>query len=87
MAQTSFAAYRHKHVDYLPWMYFYEFGIAGRNPTEISSFLALVYPLDFYTWVLSLLSTIGMFLILVIMQKSWSHASGEAYQPEYLYQG
>ena len=54
---------------------------------EISSFMALVYPLDLFTWIFSLLSTIVMFLILIIMQKLWSHESGEAYLPEYLYQG
>ena len=87
MAQISFALYRRQHVDYLPWMYFYEFVIAGRKPLEISSFMALVYPLDLPTWILSLLGTIVMFLILIIMQKLWSHVSGEAYIPDYLYQG
>ena len=87
MAQTAFASYIYLHVDYLPWMYFYEFVIFGRKPLEISSFMALVYPLDHYTWILSLLGTIVVFLILTIMQKLWSDVSGEAYFPEYLYQG
>ena len=87
MMQASFASYRHLYVDYLPYMYFYEFVIMGRKPLEISSFNALAYPLDLLTWILSLLGTIVMFLILTIMQKLWSHASGEAYFPEYLYQG
>ena len=87
MGQTVFATYRRQIVDYLPWMYFYEFIAHGRKPPEISSFKALVYPLDFFTWILSLLGTIVVFLILIIMQKLWSHASGEPYLPEYLYQG
>ena len=87
MAQISFVSYRLQHVDYLPWMYFYEFGLVGRKPLEFSSILALVYPFDISTWILSLLGTIMMFLILFIMQKLWSHASGETYFPEYLFQG
>ena len=83
----SFAGYRHLHVDYLPWMYFHEFVIIARKPSEISSFMALVYPLDLLTWILYLLGTIVIFLILIIMQKLWSRVSGEAYFPEYLYQG
>ena len=87
MAQTSFSSYRHEHVDYLAWMYFYEWVIMGRKPLEISSFMALVYPLDFLTWVFSLLGTVVIFLILIIMQKLWSHESGEMYLSDYLYQG
>ena len=87
MAQLSFASHRYQHVDYLPWMYFYDIVILGRKPLEISSFMALVYPLDFFTWILSLLGTIVVFLILIIMQKLWSHASGETYHLDYLYQG
>ena len=87
MAQMSFASHRHQHVDYFPWMYFYELGIFGRKPLEISSFMGPLYPLDFYAWILLLLCSIVMFLILIIMQKLWFHASGEAYLPKYLYQG
>ena len=87
MAQLSFASYRLQLVDFLPWMYFYEFGIDGRKPPEISSFLALIYPFDFLTWVFSLLSSIIMFLALITMQKLWCQSSREAYLAEYLYQG
>ena len=87
MAQTSIVEHRIQHVDYLPWMYFYEFVFESKKPLEISSFLALVYPLDLFTWILSLLGTIVMFLTLTLMQKLWSDVSGEAYFPEYLYQG
>ena len=87
MAQMSFASHRHQHVDYLPWMYFYEFVIMGRKPLEISSFLSPLYPLDSSTWVFSLLGTIVMFLILISMHKLWSHASGENSLPDYVYQG
>ena len=87
LAQATFASHRHQHVDYLPWMYFYEFVLGSRKPLEISSFIALVYPLDYFTWILSLLGTIVVFLILIIMQKLWSHASGETYHLDYLYQG
>ena len=87
MAQAVISSQRFQHVDYLPWMYFHEYVIIGRKPLEISSFMALVYPLDPLTWILSLLGTILMFVILLIMQKLWSHASGEAYLSEYLYQG
>ena len=87
MHQVSFTSHKNQYVDYLPWMYFHEFVIVGRKPLEISSFMALVYPLDFFTWIFSLLGTIVMFIILTIIQKLWSHESGEAYLPEYLYQG
>ena len=87
MAQIGFAHNSLSLVDYLPWMYFYDFVIGSRKPLEISSFMALVYPLDFYAWILLLLCSIVMFLILIIMQKLWFHASGEAYLPKYLYQG
>ena len=87
MAQITFDRHRYQHVDYLPWMYFYDIVILGRKPLEISSFMALVYPLDFFTWIFSLIGTIMIFLTLLIMQKLWSHVSGEAYFPEYLFQG
>ena len=88
MAQIGFAlGHYHQHVQNLPWMYFYELMIAVRKPLETSSFMALVYPFDSFTWALSSLGTIAVFLILIIMQKLWSHASGETYLPDYLYQG
>ena len=87
MAQVSFAHHSLSLVDFLPWMYFYDFVIGSRKPLEISSFMALVYPLDFYAWILFLLCSIVMFLILIIMQKLWSSASGETYSLNYLFEG
>ena len=87
MVQMRFSDGKIQHADYLTWMYFMVLHLGAIKPLEISSFTALVYPFDFFTWILTLLGTIVMFLILITMQKLWSHASGETYSPRFLYQG
>ena len=87
MVQMRFSDGKIQHADYLTWMYFMALHLGAAKPSEISSFMALVYPLDFFTWILSLVGTFAMLLVLITMQKLWSHASGETYLPEFLYQG
>ena len=83
----SFAGYRFEQVDFLSWMSFHRIVFACRKPEETSSFMALVYPFDLLTWVLTLVSSMVLFSILTIMQILWSFASGQAYMAEYLFQG
>ena len=68
-------------------MSFHRIVIAGRKPEQTSSFMALVYPFDINTWVLTLVASIVLFSLLTILQILWSYASGQVYMAEYLFQG
>ena len=81
------ASFIYEQVDYLPWMYFDSAYFIAAKPSRVSSFMALVYPADYFTWISLSVCSIAMLIILSIIQKLWSHASGEPYLLDYLYEG
>ena len=87
IGQASFARYRYKLVDYLPWMYIYEFPWSSRLPREVTSFVTLIRPFDNYTWIMAIVASATFFLALVIVQKVWTYQSGRPYESDFLYQG
>ena len=87
IGQCGFTSYRYKLVDYLPWMYVYEFPLRTRLPTEKISYWAIVRPFGAYVWLFTFLSLAMVYLTLVIFQKLWANTSGETYILDYLYQG
>ena len=56
-------------------------------PKRIPSYLTFATPLSVPVWLWTLACTVSVFIILVIMQKVWSRASGEPDPPNYLFQG
>ena len=87
IGQTSFTSYRYKMVDYLPWMYMYEFPFASRSPREVTSFVTLFRPFDDYTWIMAFVTSAIFFLALVVTQKLWAYQSRNPYTSDFLYQG
>ena len=57
------------------------------RPKQIPSYLTFVTPLSVPVWLWTLACTVTVLIILVTMQKVWSHASGEPDPPNYLFQG
>ena len=74
-------------IDYLPWMYMYEFLISSKRPEPIVTYDTLIYPFDNYTWSFILAFTPATFVILAMFQVVWKYASGEPNPSEWLYQG
>ena len=78
---------RYKIIDYLPLLYEYNYVVISQKPQQITSFDALYYPVDKYIWCFTILSALAVLLLLVIIQKCWSHASGENPLEGWLFQG
>ena len=87
IGQLSFASYRYNLVDYLPWMYIYEFPFVSRLPREVTSFDTLIRPFDGYTWITAFVATAIFYFALVITQKLWTFQSGNPYKSDFLYEG
>ena len=87
IGQASFTAYRYKLVDYLPWMYIYEFPFHCQLPKEVGSYLTLIRPFDEYTWILAFVASLIFYLTLVAMELLWTYQSGGPFISDFLYQG
>ena len=87
IGQASFTSYRYELVDYLPWMYMYEFHFGSNFPKELTSYLTLIHPFDNYTWFMAIVSSASMCLILIVVQKLWAHSSNESFHTDFIYQG
>ena len=74
-------------VDYLPWMYMYEFLISSKIPEPITTYDTLIYPFDYYTWGFTVAFTAATFVVLVMFQIIWEYASGESNPNGWLFQG
>ena len=81
------APYRYKLIEYLPHMLTYVYKVQSKKPKQIISFDALIYPLDSYTWYLTLTSSMVVLLLLIFIQKCWTHASGQINPSGWLFQG
>ena len=75
IGQTSMVSYRYSLVDYLHWMYVYEFLISTIKPKEVSSLETLLYPFDFYVWIFTIASVIAVLMFLIIAQNLWQSTS------------
>ena len=74
-------------IDYLPWMYVYEFIMTGAMPKEKFSYLTLLSPFDFYTWICTYGIMILVFIALHTMQKFGSHSFKHANPDGHIFQG
>ena len=68
-------------------MYVYYYVVQSQKPRPIVTFDALYYPVDGYIWCFTVSSAIAVFLLLVIIQKCWNHASGRKPLDGWLFQG
>ena len=75
IGQTSMVSYRYNLVDYLHWMYVYEFLISTIKPKEVSSLWTLLYPFDFYVWIFTIASVTAVLIFLIIAQNFWQSSS------------
>ena len=87
MGQHSMVPYRYELIEYLPQMFTYEFTVMSQKPKPIISFDALVFPFDSYIWYFTLISSMGILIVLTIIQKCWIHASGQKPSNGWLFQG
>ena len=79
--------YKFKSVDYLPWMYMYEFLFASGTPQEIMKYDTLFRPYDKFIWISVIVSIIAIYLTLIFMQMLWGYGSGDTFKGNYLFQG
>ena len=68
-------------------MYTYEFPVQSRKPEQIVSFDTLIYPFDEYVWCFTLSFVMAIFVVLLLMQRAWFHASGEQPANGWIFQG
>ena len=87
IGQVFFNIDRFRVVEYLPHMYMYEIIWMGKNPEEIISYETIIHPFDYYVWAFIFGFTTLAFITLIIMQKIWAYASGQADPSDFLYQG
>ena len=79
--------YRYELIEYLPHMFTYIYEVQSKKPEEIISFDALIFPLDNYSWYFTISFTMAVLLLLIFIQKCWTHASGRQPPNGWLFQG
>ena len=87
IGQSSFSHYRNKLVDFLPNMYIHELVMQSKKPHEIATFDTIIYPFDTFIWIFSLSSMATVFVMLLVMQRSWYKASGQPNRDDYVFEG
>ena len=80
-------SYRFKMVDFLPWMYVYEFNMQSKRPDPIHSYETIIYPFGYYVWAFAFIITLATFVVLITIQLCWFKMSGEPNPRSWLYQG
>ena len=68
-------SYRYNLVEYLHWMYVYEFLLSTKKPNEVASLGTLLYPFDFYVWAFTIASAIAVLICQMIARKLWLNSS------------
>ena len=87
IGQTSYVSYRFKVVDYLPWMYVYEFIMQSKRPDPIQSYETIIYPFGYYVWAFAFAFTVATLVVLMGFQWCWSKFSGEPFPRGWLWEG
>ena len=70
--------YRLERIDFLPYMFAYEFVIMTRKPTQVPEYEALIYPFDRNIWVFTFSFMVLVSFALTVLQKVWSNGPGKA---------
>ena len=88
IGQTVITPGRYELVEYLPWMYTFEFIVQSKRPEAIGvSYRALILPFDKYIWYFIGTSMLAVFLVLITIQKCWVHASRKSPPTGWVFQG
>ena len=87
IGEPAFASYRHKLVDYLPYMYTHQWMLQSRKPQPVATYNTILNPFDYYTWVFTFLCILVQFVLLLIVQNIWSKLSGRPNPKDYIYEG
>ena len=87
IGQATIVPYRYKIIEYLPWMYLYNFEVESQRPFPITTYDTLTYPFDNWTWGLLSGFSAFVFLFLVFIQKLWMQTTGEKPPNGWLFQG
>ena len=87
IGQTALTGYRFQLVDFLPPMATNTWFIATQRPKEIVSFDSIVIPFDKYVWLFTFVCICAQFLLLVIMQRLYSHLTGMKNTTDFIYEG
>ncbi len=75
MGQLSMMHYRFQQIDYLSYMYQYQFLMASAQPKPIASYETLFYPFDWWTWLFCFVATMLNVVALIIIEISWRLAT------------
>ena len=87
IGQATIVPYRYKIIEYLPWMYLYNFEVESQKPFPIVTYDTLTYPFDNWTWGLLAGFSTFVFLFLVFIQKLWIYTTGEKPPNGWMFQG
>ena len=80
-------SYRFNLVEYLHWMYVYEFLISTDKPGRVTSLGTLLYPFQFFVWVFTIASAMAVLLSLTIAQMLWLSSSITTIESNYTFEG
>ena len=87
VGQHAMVPYRYALIEYQPHMFTYIYEVQSKKPERIISFDALIYPLDTLSWYFTAACTSSVLLLLIFIQKCWTHASGRKPPNGWLFQG
>ena len=87
IGQATIVPYRYKMIEYLPWMYLYNFEVESQRPFPITTYDTLTYPFDSWTWGFLVGFSAFVFIFLVFIQKLWIHTTGERPPNGWIFQG
>ena len=68
-------------------MYEHAFFMVSSMPKQIASYDTIIYPFDFYVWGFTFSTIIAQFVLLLVTQNLWSHATGNLNPHDYIFQG
>ena len=87
IGQATIVPYRYNLIEYLPWMYLYNFEVQSQKPQQVVTYDALTIPFDNITWGLLFGFSVFVFSFLVFIQKLWIHETGEKPPNGWMFQG
>ena len=87
IAQLAFIDFRFNLVDYLPYMYTYEFHLTSKKPEATASYDTIIRPFDKYVWTFMFVCIYTQFLLLRVMQQLYNQVTGMKNPKNFIYEG
>jgi hypothetical protein len=66
-------------VDYLPYMFLYEFVISTKMPKEVLLYDTIIIPFDNYIWSLLISLTLAEIIFLMALEFLWHNTTGKRF--------